>query len=536
MKKLIIFGFSLLLISCSNEVVAPQNFESKAMEEAPQSAEMSIAMDTASVNHKMAMVKMRKASAPMMMAMPVQQSETYSKIEENGFKSTATDPLSTFSIDVDTASYSNIRRYLQNSSLPPVNAVRVEELVNYFDYGYRNSSKDIKIFSEVGEPLWSKKSRVLKVALKAKEIDRENLPSSNLVFLIDVSGSMGSPNKIELVKKSLKLLLKNLKESDSVAIVTYAGSSQTLLKSTKMTKRGYREAISIVEKLRAGGSTNGEGGIELAYREAKSGFIANGNNRVILFTDGDFNIGARTPDQLLKIAEENRKSGIYITVLGYGMGNYRDDMVEKLSNSGNGNYSYIDNILQAKKSLVNELSGNLYTIGSDVKIQVEFNPKFVKEYRLIGYENRKLENSDFTDDKKDAGEIGVGHTITALYEIVENSEKEQKLKYTSSELTEAGKSGEIATVKVRYKPKESDKSVELEHIVQNSASKNSAELNFALSVASFGMLLRDSKYIEDLKFDEILKIAKESRGADPDGIRSEFIKLIETAEILKSED
>jgi len=523
---------SLLLISCSEEVGIPIQQPTKEFDIVQDQAFMAEAQPVAMARVR----KMSVASTPMPIA-PSVSNETYSDIDENGFKATTTDPLSTFSIDVDTASYSNVRRFLQNSSLPPADSVRVEELINYFDYGYRNRSEDIKIFSELGKPLWSEKSRVLKIALKAKEIDREKLPDSNLVFLIDVSGSMSSPNKIGLVKKSLKLLLKNLKESDRIAIVTYAGSSKTLLESTEMSKKGYQKALSIVDKLKAGGSTNGEGGIELAYREAKNGFIPNGNNRVLLLTDGDFNIGARTPDQLLKIAEKSRDSGVYITVLGYGMGNYRDDMIEKLSNSGNGNYSYIDNILQAKKSLVNELSGNLYTIGSDVKIQVEFNPKFVKEYRLIGYENRKLENRDFTDDKRDAGEIGVGHTVTALYEIIPNSGKsENSLKYTSSELSEAGKSSEVATVKVRYKPKGSDKSVELQHIVNDSSTKNSSEMNFALSVASFGMLLRESQYIKDLKFDEVYKIAKENRGSDPDGIRSEFIKLIETAEILKSED
>jgi Ca-activated chloride channel family protein len=457
--------------------------------------------------------------------------ETYDSVEESDFKSVTTDPLSTFSVDVDTASYSNIRRFLESNRFPSKDAVRIEEMINYFDYGYKNRDQTIKIFSEVGTPIWNRENRLVKIALKGREIDKKALSGSNLVFLVDISGSMR--DDLEIVKSSLKLLLENLSEKDFVSIVTYAGSTGVLLKSTRVSKKNRDEILEKIEKLSFGGSTGGEAGINLAYGEAEKSLIPSGNNRIILVTDGDFNVGLSSPNQMDELISKKRDSGIFLTVAGIGMGNYRDNMVETLADKGNGNYFYIDSLLEAKKVFSRDIISNLYSIAKDTKIQVEFNPKYVSEYRLIGYENRKLENRDFTDDKKDAGEVGVGDEVTALYEIkLSDGKVDSGLKYQSSQLTEKANNGELLTVKVRYKELDSNSSTEIEHIVKVGEERVSEDFNFVMSVASFGMKLRKSKFTESVNYSDIISLARESKGSDFYGYRAEFIKLVEMAQIL----
>jgi Ca-activated chloride channel family protein len=455
--------------------------------------------------------------------------ETYDSIVENSFKSVITDPLSTFSIDVDTASYSNIRRYLEADQFPPADAVRIEEMINYFDYSYENRDETIKIFSEVGTPLWNLETRLVKIGLKGREIDRELLSGSNLVFLVDVSGSMS--DDIEVLKTSLKLLVENLTEKDFVSMVTYASSTGVVLESTRVSEENREKILNAIENLNAGGSTYGQGGIELAYSEAEKNKI-DGNNRVILVTDGDFNLGLSSVSQMENLITEKRDNGIFLTVAGIGMGNYRDNMVETLADKGNGNYFYIDSILEAKKVFSEDIVANLYTIAKDTKVQVEFNPKYVSEYRLIGYENRKLENEDFADDTKDAGEVGVGDEVTAFYEIkLSDGNLSDDLKYQDIVLSD---SEELLTIKVRYKEVEDNTSKEISHIVLNSENNVSEDFKFAMATLSFGMLLRESEYSGNLSYKDVYSLALESKGVDKNGYRSEFIQLIERAEILEA--
>jgi len=480
----------------------------------------------------------RIAVSPSPVYMPpprIEPKEVYNVINENNFKEVASSPLSTFSTDVDTASYSNVRRYLtQNHRMPPKNAVRVEELINYFSYDYKEptSEEPFYVNSAIQDTVWNKKSKILQIGLQTKKPDIENLPASNLVFLLDVSGSMGNPNKLPLLQKSLKLLVKQLRAKDSVSIVVYAGSSGLILDRA----RGDEGAkiIEALDKLRAGGSTAGGAGIQLAYSVAQKAFIEGGNNRVILATDGDFNVGVRSQDALIEMIEEKRESGIFLTVLGFGMGNYQGGKMEQLADKGNGNHAYIDNLLEAKKVLVTQMSGTLYTVAKDVKVQVEFNPKKVHSYRLIGYENRALANEDFNNDKKDAGEIGMGHSVTALYEIVLTSDnqtsKVDKLKYQNSSSNDLD---ELATVKIRYKEADGDSSKLMSKIITDSNSNiDKKETNFVQTVAGFGMLLRESKYKNALKFSELIELAKDSKGIDREGYRAEFVKMMEQAELL----
>ena len=466
----------------------------------------------------------------------VLSNEEYNEVKEVGFKEVATSALSTFSTDVDTASYSNVRRYLtQNHKLPPKDAVRLEELLNYFSYDYKEPTdkKPFSINSSISDTLWNKESKLLQIGLQTKKPNIEKLPASNLVFLLDVSGSMGQPNKLPLLKKSLSLLSKQLREKDRVSIVVYAGNSGLVLDQAKGNESS--KIIEALKKLNAGGSTAGGKGIQLAYKVAKEAFIEGGNNRIILATDGDFNVGARNEKELIKLIEEKKKTGIYLTVLGFGMGNYKDGKMEQLADKGNGNYAYIDNLLEAKKVLVTQMSGTLYTVAKDVKVQVEFNPKKVHSYRLIGYENRALANKDFNNDKKDAGEIGMGHSVTALYEIVLASKNQiseiDTLKYQNTTLTD---SDELATVKIRYKEPDSDSSVLMSKVITATNSNISkTDSSFAQSVAGFGMILRDSKYKKALKINTLVELAKNSKGEDREGYRAEFIKMMEQAELLK---
>lgn len=467
--------------------------------------------------------------------------EAYSPINENGFRAVVDEPLSTFSIDVDRASYANVRRFINNGQLPPVDAVRIEEMINYFDYEYASpeGSDPVRIFTEVADAPWNSDHKLLHVGIKARELEKKNLPPSNLVFLIDVSGSMSSANKLPLLKSAMKMLVQEMRPQDRVAIVVYAGAAGLVLESTSgKNKSAINEAI---DRLQSGGSTAGGAGIKLAYKTAVENFSKEGNNRVILATDGDFNVGASSDGEMQRLIEEKRESGVFLTVLGFGMGNYKDSKMEILADKGNGNYAYIDNITEAKKTLVNEFGSTLFTVAKDVKIQIEFNPSNVAEYRLIGYENRLLNNEDFNDDKKDAGEMGVGHVVTALYEIVPagmtSKSKVDPLKYSPKgypvPFKELGH--EFATLKLRYKEPEGDKSNLMSKVIPNesiSMSKADINLQWSASVAGFGMLLRKSEYAGDLTYDSVIKLARSGMGSDKEGYRSEAIKLMESAELL----
>jgi len=465
--------------------------------------------------------------------------EQYDKTENNRFKSVATNPLSTFSIDVDTASYSNIRRFINiNGQMPAKNSVRIEEMINYFSYNYKqpDGKHPITANVEIADCPWNKKHRLAKVGIKGKEIKAKDRPSANLVFLLDVSGSMSSYNKLPLLKSALKMLLKQLNKKDKVAIVVYAGSSGLVLDSTPCTNR--TKIMNALENLQAGGSTNGGEGIRLAYNIARENFIKKGINRVILATDGDFNVGTTGRDDLLELVKKKAKSDIFLTVLGFGMGNYKDGMLETLADKGNGNYGYIDTLNEARKVFVEQISGTLVTIAKDVKIQVEFNPSKVAGYRLIGYENRLLNNEDFKDDKKDAGEIGAGHTVTALYEIVPKGESLpglDKLKYQKPILKPKGNSKETMTVKIRYKKPEGTKSIPMEFPVVDkklSFGKSSNDFKFASSVALFGMLLRDMSFTGNADLNKVLQLAIEGKGQDKYGYRTEFINIVKNAQAL----
>ena len=467
--------------------------------------------------------------------------EEYGRIYENEFKDVKQNPLSTFSIDVDNASYANVRRFINNSRMPHKDAVRIEEMINYFTYDYPEPKgiHPFTITTEVSVCPWNKDHQLIHIGLQGKRLNYEDLRPCNLVFLVDSSGSMSSPNKLPLLQKSLKLLLEKLDDRDKVAIVAYAGSAGLVLPSTPATKK--ENIINALDQLQAGGSTAGGAGIQLAYKVAKENLITDGNNRVILCTDGDFNVGVSSSGDLVRLIEEKRKDDIYITICGFGMGNYKDSRMEQISNAGNGNYFYIDNIQEAKKVFVKEMRANLFTIAKDVKIQVEFNPTKIKAYRLVGYENRVLANEDFEDDKKDAGELGAGHTVTALYELIpagsgEKVKKTGDLKYQETKIKDtAASSAEIMTVKFRYKPPKEEKSKLIEHPVTDpdiSLAKSSNNYRFSAAVAGFGMLLRDSKFKGNLTYDTIIELAKASKGKDPEGYRAEFIRLVETCSLL----
>lgn len=467
--------------------------------------------------------------------------EEYGRIYENEFKDVKQNPLSTFSIDVDNASYANVRRFINNSRMPHKDAVRIEEMINYFTYDYPEPKgiHPFTITTEVSVCPWNKDHKLIHIGLQGKRLNYEDLRPCNLVFLVDSSGSMRSANKLPLLQKSLKLLLEKLDDRDKVAIVAYAGSAGLVLPSTPASKK--ENIINALDQLRAGGSTAGGAGIKLAYQVAKDNLITNGNNRVILCTDGDFNVGVSSSGDLVRLIEEKRKDDIYLTICGFGMGNYKDSRMEQISNAGNGNYFYIDNIQEAQKVFVKEMRANLFTIAKDVKIQVEFNPTKIKAYRLVGYENRVLANEDFEDDKKDAGELGAGHTVTALYELIPASSDEKvkktgDLKYQETKIKDtASSSAEIMTVKFRYKPPKEEKSKLIEHPVIDpdiSLAKSSNNFRFSAAVAGFGMLLRDSKFKGNLTYDAIIELAKASKGKDPEGYRAEFIRLVETCSLL----
>ncbi len=467
-------------------------------------------------------------------------SESYAEIQENQFKNPLNNPLSTFSADVDRASYGLVRRWLNNHQLPPVDAVRSEELLNYFDYKYKapRGSDPVSINLEAGRAPWNPNHQLVHIGIKAKEIDLKSAPANNLVFLIDVSGSMNSPNKLELLKKSFRLLVGQMRDKDHVSIAVYAGAAGCVLSPTSGKEKA--KILQALDNLQAGGSTAGGAGLKLAYSMAGDSFIKGGNNRVILATDGDFNVGLSSDKDMERLITEKRNKGVFLSVMGFGMGNYKDSKMEILADKGNGNYAYIDNILEAKKVFVKEFGGTLYTVAKDVKLQVEFNPDWVQSYRLIGYENRALKDEDFNNDKKDAGEMGAGHSVTALYEIIphgaESSFNVDPLKYQKPEIKKNTKiNPEMLTVKVRYKHPEKNKSQLISRVLKGKeAQKENDGENFSWSsaVAGFSMLLRKSDYVQDLTFDKIIAMAKKAQGEDKNGYRQECIRLMETAKTL----
>lgn len=468
----------------------------------------------------------------------IHNTEEYASVDENGFRSALDKPLSTFSIDVDAASYSNMRRFIQNGSLPPKDAVRIEEMINYFSYDYINPTdkNPFSINTELARAPWNKDHLIVQVGLQGKKIELENLPASNIVFLLDVSGSMNAPNKLPLLKSAFKMLANELRPQDKVSIVVYAGAAGLVLEPTDGNDK--KKIMEALDNLQAGGSTAGGAGIQLAYKIAKEQFIKGGNNRVVLATDGDFNVGASSNAEMERLIEEKRKDGVFLTVLGFGMGNYKDSKMEKIADKGNGNYVYIDNMKEAKKVLVNEFGGTMFAIAKDVKIQVEFNPSVVQAYRLIGYENRKLNDEDFNDDKKDAGELGSGHSVTALYEVIPLGVESEfikdidPLKYQTKNNPIAMNSDELLTVKFRYKEPDGDTSKLISEVVYNQIDDASDNLNWSMAVASFGMLLRDSAYKGAITYNAVLSLAKGHIGKDEFGYRREFVDLVDSAKRL----
>ncbi len=472
--------------------------------------------------------------------------EEYDLIRENDFRSAKDKPLSTFGIDVDNASYSNTRRFLTSGQMPPKDAVRIEEFVNYFNYDYKEPEDEhpFTVATEISECPWNTDHRLVHVGLKGKEVSKAEMPPSNLVFLIDVSGSMNQPNKLPLLKQSLRMLIKEIRNDDRMAMVVYAGASGVVLESVPGSQRRVmRNALS---ELKAGGGTAGAAGIQMAYGIAQKHFIKGGNNRVILATDGDFNVGVSSNSELIQIIERERRKGVYLSVLGFGTGNYKDAKMEQIANNGNGNYFYIDNIAEAKKVLVDEMTRTVYAIAKDVKLQVEFNPAHVKEYRLIGYENRLLKDEDFKNDAKDSGDLGAGHTVTAMYEVIPADSDESMvaadiddLKYQDRNVkSSANNDPDLMTIKLRYKQPDSETSIPFELTARDNGMKlkdASDNFKFSASVAGFGMLLRDSKYKGGASFDSIEELALQGKGEDEKGYREEFIRLIDLARSFRTD-
>jgi len=474
---------------------------------------------------------------------PVPDEESYKTITENGFNTAKDNPLSTFSVDVDAASYSNVRRFINSGQLPPADAVRVEEMINYFKYNIPGPSNGdpVAIHTELSSAPWNPKHLLVRVGLKARTINMDKLPPSNLVFLLDISGSMGEPNKLPLVKASMKMLVDQLRSEDRVAIVVYSGEVALKLPSTSGDKKQVIK--DVIDGLEAGGSTAGGAGIKMAYRIARENYRFGGNNRIIMCTDGDFNVGDSSDGDMETLITRERSSNVPITIMGFGMGNLKDSKMEILADKGNGNYAYIDNLTEARKTLITEYGGTMFTVAKDVKLQVEFNPARVQAYRLVGYEDRMLAKEDFNNDKKDAGDMGSGHTVTAFYEIVpvgvadDYSNNVDPLKYQKTKDAPAAGSNqnELMTVKFRYKQPESDKSSMSLATVQNkpvSFNSTSVDFRFASAVAEFGMMLRSSEFKQGSSFDQAIAIAKAAKGNDEDGYRSEFVRLAETAKSL----
>tara|TARA_R110002051_G_scaffold13808_4_gene45611 strand:- start:45548 stop:47629 length:2082 start_codon:yes stop_codon:yes gene_type:complete len=463
----------------------------------------------------------------------VENDENYARVTENKFQNVGINPLSTFSIDVDKAAYSNIRRFINNGKDVPVDAVKIEEMINYFDYDYPQPTNEhpFSVNTEVAQTPWNIDTKLVRIGLQGKEYLNEELPPSNLIFLIDVSGSMSDENKLPLLKSAFKLLVNQLREKDKVSIVVYAGAAGVVLEPTSGSDRV--KIMSALNNLEAGGSTAGGEGIELAYKLAEKHFNKNGNNRVIMATDGDFNVGLSNDKEMEDLITEKRESGVFLSVLGFGMGNYKDSKLEILADKGNGNHGYIDTMQEAQKLFGKEFGGTLFTIAKDVKLQVEFNPATVKSYRLIGYENRLMADEDFIDDTKDAGELGSGHKVTALYEIIEagvTSEFDKEipeLKYTNA-TSKTGFSNELFTVKFRYKKPNGNKSIELVHVQNSNTQEMSKDFQFSAAVALFGQQLRKSVFINKTSFNDVIELAENGRSEDKNGYRAEFVRLVKS--------
>ncbi|HWQ61871.1 MAG TPA: VWA domain-containing protein [Negativicutes bacterium] len=462
--------------------------------------------------------------------------EEYGRINDNGFQEALSTPVSTLSIDVDSASYSNVRRFVNSGRLPPADAVRTEEMLNYFSYDYPQPAGEhpFSVTTEVGDCPWQPGHKLVMVGLQGKSIRQEEMPPGNLVFLIDVSGSMSSPNKLPLLKTAFKMLVRELRAEDKVAIVVYAGRAGVVLEPTAGSEK--EKIVAAIDSLQAGGSTAGGAGLRLAYEVAREGFLKNGNNRVILATDGDFNVGVSSEGELTRLIEERRSDGVFLSVLGFGMGNIKDNKMEALADKGNGMYAYIDGAQEAKKVLVGQLAGTLYTIAKDVKLQVEFNPAKVKEYRLIGYENRVMDKRDFNDDKKDAGDMGAGHAVTVLYEVVPADAKDaagpdEPLVYQRPVLVA---SDDFLQVKIRYKkPAEDVSRLLVKKIGGELTAGSSDNFRFAAAVAEYAMLLRNSEFRGQATYRQALALAQGARGADREGYRAEFVRLVEVSELLE---
>lgn len=481
---------------------------------------------------------MTKPASPAVVMPEPADRERYQSLDENPVKLAAQEPVSTFSIDVDTGAWSNTRRFINSGRLPPVDAVRVEEFINYFPYDYQadRSAHPFSVGTELARTPWNDNNLLMRVAIKGKDVAKDSLPPANLVFLVDVSGSMGSADKLPLLKSSLKLLVRQLRPQDRIALVTYAGQAGIVLPSTPGNE--HHKIMAAIDNLSSGGSTAGATGIELAYRTAREGFIDGGINRILLSTDGDFNVGVTNFDQLKQMVERERKSGVSLSTLGFGTGNYNEQLMEQIADAGDGAYSYIDTLMEGHKVLVNEMTSTLATIAKDVKIQVEFNPAVIREYRLIGYENRQLAREDFNNDKVDAGEIGAGHTVTAIYELtpVEAPGLITPLRYGSDPGPDRNKANELAQVRLRYKAPGSDTSTLIERIVNRSSTRpmaaTSDDFRFATAIAGFGQLLRGGKYTGQWQLSDARALAAGALGADRFGYRGEAVRLMDLASAL----
>lgn len=487
-----------------------------------------------------AMSKMARYSPIMPMPIPQDNSEKYQHLAVNPIHQTATDAVATFSIDTDTGSYANVRRFLSDGQLPPTDAVRIEELINYFNYDFsqakRLANAPFLVSTEIVAAPWRTANRIIKVAIKADDptiTKQSTLPPANLVFLVDVSGSMSDNDKLPLVKSSLKMLTKQLRSQDTISIVTYAGRTQVTLPATKGSDTD--KILAAIDSLDASGSTNGEAAIKLAYQQAKIHYKKDGINRILMMTDGDFNVGVSDVDEMLDIIRRERDSGVSLSTFGFGEGNLNDHMMEQVADNGNGNYSYIDSLSEAKKALVDEMSATFNTVAKDVKVQVEFNPQTVKEWRLIGYENRVLEKEDFNNDKVDAGELGAGKSVVALFEITPVGQQGwlDDSRYQAHSISQTGKNTELGFLKLRYKAPNSNTSTLLTLPISNQTQQPSSELAFALSVASFGETLKQSKYLGNWQLNDSKRLAQANIGNDPQGIRREFVKLIDLADSLQ---
>jgi len=518
---------------------APASQKTKEVLRKQSPAALTEAMPAAPIQAARAKTLNQNLPQPAALAqpLPVWNRESYNAVRENGFVNAGRQPLSTFSIDVDTASYANVRRFVNSGSLPPVGAVRIEELINSFanDYPEPENTDPFSLSAEIGPSPFHAGYQLARIGLKAKDLAKEQLPPLNLVLLIDVSGSMEDANKLPLLKQALPLLVRQLGARDRVAMVVYAGAERVVLPPTSGDQQ--RKILAAIEGLRAGGSTHASSGIRTAYDLARKHFLPKGNNRVILASDGDFNVGVTSRDELQRLIEAERQSGVYLTVLGFGMGNYHDDTMEILADKGNGNYAYIDSLLEAEKVLVKELSGTLFTLANDVKIQVEFNPARVGAYRLIGYENRALADKDFRDDRKDAGEIGAGHRVTALYELVPAGHpavpRLDPLKYQTAPPASADNSRELMTVKLRYKPRGVETSRQMTLPVRETEGRQaSVDFRFAAAVAGYGMLLTHSEHLGGFTWDQCLELARSGRGSDPEGQRAELYRLVAASRLL----